>query len=102
MSIGESAIVMGVPVQVICTSSIRKKNERRRRVEPGMVLDFNKDGKLIGIELLAPNLVTVDAITGILKDYGLEPIKESDLAPLVAASWTEIAVDPEGRTSMIE
>ena len=66
-------------------SDPKEKSDRTRRVEPGMVLDFNKDGKLIGIELLAPSLVTVDAINTILKEYGLEPVKESALAPLVAA-----------------
>jgi uncharacterized protein YuzE len=44
----------------------REKNEKSDHcveVEPDMVLDINKDGKLIGIELLAPQLVTLDAIT---------------------------------------
>jgi uncharacterized protein YuzE len=66
-------------------SDPKEKSERTRRVEPGMVLDFNRDGELIGIELLAPSLVTVDAINAVLKEYGLEPVRESDLAPLVAA-----------------
>jgi uncharacterized protein YuzE len=50
-----------------------------------MVLDINNEGKLIGIELLAPQLVTLDAINSILKEYGLEPLKESDLSPILAA-----------------
>jgi len=29
--------------------------------------------------------VTLEAINGILKEYGMEPLKESDLAPLLAA-----------------
>ncbi len=65
-----------------------KPNEKRhkcRRVEPGMILDVNKEGKLIGIELTAPSMVTLDAVNNILKEYGLEPLKESDLAPLLAA-----------------
>ena len=65
-----------------------KPNEKRhkcRRVEPGMILDVNKEGKLIGIELTAPSQVTLDAVNNILKEYGLEPLKESDLAPLLAA-----------------
>ena len=66
-------------------SDPKEKSERTRRVEPGMVLDINKEGRLIGIELLAPEMVTREAINGILKEYGLEPLKESDLAPLVAA-----------------
>jgi uncharacterized protein YuzE len=66
----------------------RKKNEksaRCREVEPDMVLDINKEGKLIGIELLAPQLVTLDAINTILAEYGFEPLEETVLKPLLAA-----------------
>ncbi len=66
-------------------SDPKEKSARTRRVEPGMVLDINNEGKLIGIELLAPQMVTLDAINSILKEYGLEPLKESDLAPILAA-----------------
>ena len=65
-----------------------KPNEKRakcRRVEPGMILDINKEGKLIGVELTAPSLVTLGDINKVLKEYGLEPIKEATLKPLLAA-----------------
>ena len=65
-----------------------KPNEKRaecRRVEPGMILDISKEGKLIGIELTAPLLVTLGDINRVLKEYGMEPIKEATLKPLVAA-----------------
>ena len=65
-----------------------KPNEKRhkcRQVEPGMILDINKQGKLIGIELTAPTLVTLEVINSVLKEYGLEPLKEAVLKPLVAA-----------------
>lgn len=66
-------------------SKPNEKSHKCRRVEPGMILDVNKEGKLIGIELTAPSKVTLDAVNNILKEYGLEPLKESDLAPLLAA-----------------
>jgi hypothetical protein len=50
-----------------------------------MVLDINKEGKLIGIELLAPRLVTLDALNAVLEEYGFEPLEESVLKPLLAA-----------------
>jgi hypothetical protein len=53
-----------------------------------MVLDINKEGRLIGIELLAPELVTLEAVNSILEEYGFEPLKESGLAPLLAAQPT--------------
>ncbi len=66
----------------------RKKNEkcaRCREVEPDMVLDINKEGELIGIELLAPQLVTLDAVNAVLEEYGFEPLEEKVLKPLLAA-----------------
>ena len=62
-----------------------EKSEHSRRVEPAMVIDLSREGKLIGIELLAPSKVTLEAINGILEEYGMEPLKKSDLAPLLAA-----------------
>lgn len=50
-----------------------------------MVIDVNKEGKLIGIELLAPSQVTLEAINNVLKEHGLEPLDESQLKPLIAA-----------------
>jgi uncharacterized protein YuzE len=63
----------------------KEKSDHCREVEPDMVLDINKEGRLIGIELLAPELVTLEAVNSVLEEYGLEPLKESDLAPLLAA-----------------
>ena len=65
-----------------------KPNEKRakcRRVEPGMILDINKEGKLIGVELTSPRLVTLKDINDVLEQYGMDPIKESTLKPLLAA-----------------
>ena len=66
----------------------RKKKEKSahcRKVEPDMVLDINKEGKLIEIELLAPRLVTLDALNAVLEEYGFEPLEETVLKPLLAA-----------------
>jgi len=65
-----------------------KPNEKRakcRRVEPGMILDINEEGKLIGLELTSPRLVTLEDVNNVLVEYGLEPIKASTLKPLLAA-----------------
>jgi uncharacterized protein YuzE len=63
----------------------QEKRARCRRVEPGMILDIGKNGKLIGVELTAPSLVTLDDINDILEEYGMEPIKPETLKPLLAA-----------------
>ncbi len=66
----------------------REKNENTDHsveVEPDMVLDINKDGRLIGVELLAPRLVTLNAINSVLEEYGIDPLAETALKPLLAA-----------------
>ena len=61
------------------------KSDRCVEVDPDMVLDINADGKLIGIELVTPELVTLEGINGVLERYGFPPVDASDLKPLVAA-----------------
>ncbi len=62
-----------------------EKSEHSKRISPDMVIDINNKGELIGIELLDPAGVNLEAINNVLKEHGLEPLKESDLAPLLAA-----------------
>ena len=62
-----------------------EKSERSQRISPEMVIDINKDGELIGIELLNPSRVTLEAINNLLEEYGLNSLNESDLAPILAA-----------------
>lgn len=62
-----------------------EKSEHSRRISAEMVIDINKDNQLIGIELLDPENTTVKAINNVLEQYGLEPVQESDLKPLLAA-----------------
>jgi len=50
-----------------------------------MVLDFNEEGKLIGIELVDPEFVTLEAINEVLQKHGFAPLTKEDLAPLKAA-----------------
>lgn len=50
-----------------------------------MILDINKEGKLIGVELTAPRLVTLVDINQVLQEYGVDPVKEATLKPLLAA-----------------
>jgi uncharacterized protein YuzE len=62
-----------------------QKSYRTRRVEPGLVIDFNRTGKPIGIEITAPSKVTLAAVNRALKGLGLPPVKKTDLGPLLAA-----------------
>lgn len=66
-------------------SDSSEKSAHSRRVSPGMVIDLNKDEQIIGIELLDPSCVVLKDINELLQEYGQEPLKESDVSPLVAA-----------------
>lgn len=66
-------------------SDPKVKSARSKRIDGGMVLDFSANGDLIGIELLTPWRVTLEAINNVLTENGLERLQESDLKPLLAA-----------------
>jgi hypothetical protein len=61
------------------------KSSRTQRIEPGLVIDFTRAGKPIGIEILAPDKLTLTAFNQVLRDLGFAPLKAADLAPLKAA-----------------
>lgn len=61
------------------------KSFRTSKAEPGMVVDFNRSGRPIGIELTAPGKVTVTAVNRVLRDLGVPPLRAADLEPLRAA-----------------
>lgn len=63
----------------------RDKSYRTRRVEPGLVIDFTRAGKPIGIEILAPDKLTLAVFNRVLRELGFPTLKRADLAPLVAA-----------------
>lgn len=62
-----------------------QKSYRSQRVEPGLVIDFARSGRPIGIEITAPGKVTLTAINRVLREHGLPGLKKADLAPLLAA-----------------
>jgi len=61
------------------------KSCRTKRVEPGLVIDFARGGKPIGIEILAPDKLTLTTFNRVLRELGFPPLKQADLAPLKAA-----------------
>lgn len=62
-----------------------EKSCRTKRVEPGMVIDFNSAGRAIGIEFTAPGRVTLPVLNQVLAELGVSPMTQDDLAPLKAA-----------------
>jgi uncharacterized protein YuzE len=53
--------------------------------DPGIFVDFSRSGKPIGIEITAPSKISLSAINRVFRKLGLETVKGSDLAPLLAA-----------------
>jgi hypothetical protein len=66
----------------------RQNGERSVRSEEaghGMIIDYGPNDRPLGIELTAPDQITLDRLNGILKRLNLPPMKDEELAPLAAA-----------------
>ena len=63
----------------------REKSVRSAKAPVGMVVDFDRNGKPIGIELTAPGLVTLPALNEVLRELGLPSLSAADVEPLRAA-----------------
>jgi uncharacterized protein YuzE len=62
-----------------------QKSFRTQRVEPGVVIDFNRRGEPIGVEIITPSNITLAAVNRVFRSLGLPPLKKADIAPLLAA-----------------
>ncbi len=63
----------------------RDRSHRTQCFAAGILVDFSRDGRPIGIEITAPTKVTLGAMNRVLRAIGLEPLKRVELAPLLAA-----------------
>lgn len=54
--------------------------------ETGLVVDFNEEGKPLGVEIIAPSHFSLENLNRILSLIQEEPAKPQDVAPLAAAS----------------
>jgi hypothetical protein len=63
----------------------RDRSSRSMAAAPGLVVDFHRDGRPIGIEITAPGKVSLFALNKVLRGLGQPPAKRADLAPLLAA-----------------
>ena len=62
-----------------------EKAYRTRRAEAGLLVDYTRGGRPIGIEITAPGETSLVVINRLLKELGQKPLKRSDIAPLHAA-----------------
>ena len=63
----------------------REKSCRTIRAHGGLLVDFNRSGKPIGIEITAPSKLTVVTLNRVLRELGQQTVTRTDLAPLRAA-----------------
>lgn len=63
-----------------------QKSCRSKEAAPGLVVDYARNGRPIGIEITAPSLVTLQAINRVLKGLGFPALKRAELKPLRKAS----------------
>lgn len=62
-----------------------EKSYRTVRAQSGLMIDFNRSGRPIGIEITAPTKVSLRSLNNVLRSLGVPLVKKADLAPLLAA-----------------
>ena len=63
----------------------KDKSYRTERVEPGLVIDYSRAGKPIGVEITAPSKLSASVLNRVLRRLGVPTVTPADLAPLRAA-----------------
>jgi hypothetical protein len=58
---------------------------RTEPVEAGMLVDYGRGGRPIGIEITTPSRASLAALNRVLRSLGQEPARREDFAPLRAA-----------------
>jgi len=62
-----------------------EKNVRSTVVAPGIVVDYARGGRPIGIEIIEPKQITLRKFNRILRGLGLPATTKQELAPLTVA-----------------
>lgn len=64
----------------------RARSVRCRTFADGTyVVDFNRAGKPLGIEIVSPSLATLKSFNAVLVELGLPKVTRKEIAPLLAA-----------------
>ena len=61
------------------------RSTRVREAGAGLLVDYRRDGRPIGIEITAPAKISLAKVNRVLRELGLPAAKRADLAPLLAA-----------------
>lgn len=55
---------------------------RTEKVQDGLVVDFDRDGQPIGVEITEPSLIETDVVNAILERLGVTRLSPEELAPV--------------------
>ena len=58
---------------------------RTERESSGLIVDYARGNRAIGIEITAPSLLSLAAMNRVLRSLGHPPVKRADLSPVLAA-----------------
>ena len=53
-----------------------------KEVYPNYIVDLDSEGSLLGLELLDPERVTLEAVNQIMSEFHAPPVTPADLTPL--------------------
>lgn len=62
-----------------------EKSQRTEKAEEGILIDYGKDNRPIGIEITAPQQVNLEVINQILAELKVHLLQEEEFPPLVTA-----------------
>jgi hypothetical protein len=62
-----------------------ERSYRTREVAPGILVDYGRGGRPIGIEITAPTKVSLAAMNRVLRTLGQPLLRREEFAPLRAA-----------------
>ena len=63
----------------------RDRSHRTRRSAAGLLVDYTRGGRPIGIEITAPTKVSLAALNRLLNELGLPRVTRAEISPLLAA-----------------
>ena len=60
----------------------RRRVQRTEELEPGLVVDFARDGRPLGVEIVDPPLTTMAAMNRVLRRLKQSRVTRRDMKPL--------------------
>lgn len=61
-----------------------QRSHRTVQAAPGVLVDYGRGGRAIGLEITAPTKVSLETVNQVLLSLGMAPLEKKDFAPLAA------------------